>query len=375
MSEIRVLLIEDSENDALLITRHLKQNGFDLDYRRVESINELNEALKDGKWDVVLSDYVLPRMNGLDAFRIVKNQDPDLPFIIVSGNIGEEIAVEAMRSGVHDYILKDNLVRLVPALNRELKESRLRHRHRVTQDDLERTREEVERQKRHKQEMLLLSNLVSGVAHEIRNPLNAITALIEALFQELGDNEISEAYRPYLNTQVERINRLMKNLLELGRVSGVESYTTFDFVKLCRAVADKWNSGGENTHVELVHRLSKADARPFVKGDYNRLKQVLLSIVENASYFSPEGSSVTMEFAVRNGKGVVSVRDKGPGIKSEHMNRIFDPFFTTRKAGTGLGLGIARRVIESHYGTMEISNNYPPPGCTVRIALPLIKDD
>lgn len=375
MSKIRVLFIEDSENDALLISRHLKQNGFDLEYRRVEIIDELNEVLNNEKWDVVLSDYVLPQMNGLDAFRIVKNKYPDLPFIIVSGNIGEEIAVEAMRSGVHDYILKDNLVRLVPALNRELRESRLRHRHKLTQDDLERAREEVERQKRHKQEMILLSNLVSGVAHEIRNPLNAITALIEALFQELGDNEISEAYRPYLNTQVERINRLMKNLLELGRVSGVESYTTFDFIRFCRVVADKWNRAGEKASVEFVQQPSETGRQLFVSGDYNRLQQVLLSIVENASYFSPEGSTVVMELSVQDEKGVVSVKDKGTGIKPEHMKRIYDPFFTTRKAGTGLGLGIARRVIESHHGSLDIFNNNPPPGCTVRITLPLSKDE
>ncbi|MFP4164246.1 MAG: ATP-binding protein, partial [Chitinispirillaceae bacterium] len=356
MSTLRILFIEDSENDTLLVLRYLKRNGFDPDYRRVETLEELSEALEQ-KWDIVLSDYVLPRMNGLDAFKEVNKHSPDLPFIIVSGNIGEEIAVEAMRSGVHDYILKDNLVRLVPAINRELKESELRYQHRVAQNHLERTREEVERQKRHKQEMILLSNLVSGVAHEIRNPLNAITALIEALFKELGEGEISDAYRPYLNTQVERIDRLMKNLLELGRISKEENYSKFDLTELCRVVTEQWNGSEEKTSVDFTNYLEKSAEGLQIRGDYNRLKQVMLSVIENASYFSPRDSTVEMKLTLRDGKAELSVADSGTGIKPEFINRIFDPFFTTRKAGTGLGLGIARRVIESHGGSMDISNN------------------
>ncbi len=368
MPEVKLLFVEDSENDALLIIRHLEQNGFNLVFKRVETPEELSESLSK-KWDLVLSDYLLPKMNGLDAFKLVKQTDPDLPFILVSGNIGEETAVEAMRSGVHDYILKDNLQRLVPALVRELKEAQLRRDHRQAQYDLELAREEMERQKRHEQEMILLSKLVSGIAHEVRNPLNAISALLEALFQEIGDNELSEIYKPYVTTQVERLNKLMKSLLELGRTSDVGSFVLFDLEDLCRSAIQKWNNS-ENSCIVSFENKNSISIK--AKGDFSRLQQVLNSIFENSRHFSPKGCTIRLILEKKDKNAVLSVIDNGSGIKPEHLDKVFDPFFTTRKAGTGLSLGIARRVIESHGGDLQISNNEHLSGCTVTISLPLV---
>jgi two-component system, NarL family, sensor histidine kinase UhpB len=117
---IRVLLVEDSESDAFLIERELKRSGYDAAVSRVDRQPELADALARGGWDIVLSDYNLPTLNGLDALREVRNRDPDLPFIIVSGAVGEEVAVDAMRAGAQDYVMKDNLARLSQAVRREI---------------------------------------------------------------------------------------------------------------------------------------------------------------------------------------------------------------------------------------------------------------
>lgn len=123
---LRVLLIEDSAEDTELLLAELENDGFDVTHKRVESAIGVREALALDSWDIVISDYTLPQFTGLEAIDIVRQHDPDLPFIITSGNIGEDLAVEAMREGARDYLMKDNLSRLAPAIDRELQEAHLR---------------------------------------------------------------------------------------------------------------------------------------------------------------------------------------------------------------------------------------------------------
>ncbi|MBE9568450.1 MAG: response regulator, partial [Proteobacteria bacterium] len=123
MSEVlRVLLVEDSENDALLIIRHLKKGGYDIQHARVFSQHDLDSALREQHWDIVISDHNMPNFSSDLTLSTVQKFNKDLPVILVSGTIGEEAAVNAMRTGAHDYIMKGNLTRLVPAVERELRE-------------------------------------------------------------------------------------------------------------------------------------------------------------------------------------------------------------------------------------------------------------
>ena len=123
---LRLLLIEDSEDDAELLLAEIKGGGFAVTHRRVESAKGTIDALVTGQWDMVISDYNMPQFNGMAALEIVRQHDPDLPFLVISGDIGEDIAVDAMRAGARDYMMKNNLSRLVPAISRELHESTLR---------------------------------------------------------------------------------------------------------------------------------------------------------------------------------------------------------------------------------------------------------
>src|SRR5574341_130448 len=130
---LRILLVEDSEDDALLLLRELKRGGYEPRYERVETPDAMREALANREWDIVISDYVLPSFSGLAALEVLNESGLDLPFIIVSGNIGEDIAVGAMRAGAHDYIIKGNLARLVPAVERELRDAVVRRERRETE--------------------------------------------------------------------------------------------------------------------------------------------------------------------------------------------------------------------------------------------------
>jgi PAS domain S-box-containing protein len=132
--QLKVLLVEDSEEDTLLLLRELVRSGYDPKHRRVQTAVDMREALYSQNWDIILSDYQMPSFNAPKALQVLHETRIDLPFIIVSGKIGEDLAVEAMKSGAHDYVMKGNLTRLVPAVERELREAEARRSHRQVQE-------------------------------------------------------------------------------------------------------------------------------------------------------------------------------------------------------------------------------------------------
>ena len=130
---LKVLIVEDVEDDALLQVAELKRGGFDTTYERVDKSATLRAALERETWDLILCDFTMPYLSGTDALHLVKECRPDVPFIFVSGTIGEDIAIEAMKSGAQDYIMKTNLSRLVPAIRRELQEAQVRRESRLAE--------------------------------------------------------------------------------------------------------------------------------------------------------------------------------------------------------------------------------------------------
>jgi sigma-B regulation protein RsbU (phosphoserine phosphatase) len=133
---LKVLIVNDSEDDALLLSLELKRGGFQVNYRRVDTERDMIKALKSEIWDLVISGYTMQNFSGLDALKVLKWQGVDLPFIVISDKVGEEIAVEAMKAGANDYILKDKLARLVPAVQLELQELELRSKERQVEKAL-----------------------------------------------------------------------------------------------------------------------------------------------------------------------------------------------------------------------------------------------
>ena len=133
---LKLLLVEDSDDDALLLIRGLRRNGFDVTFERVDKETEMIRALDTQDWDVVISDYNLPQFDAVRALELSRQYDPDIPFIVVSGAIGEETAVSLMRSGVCDYVLKQNLNRLYPAITRELDTAKMKRESRIADRNL-----------------------------------------------------------------------------------------------------------------------------------------------------------------------------------------------------------------------------------------------
>lgn len=134
---LRILIIEDSEDDTLLILRELDKGGYQTEHMRVDSKRSLKESLLNKEWDLIITDHNMPKLDSISALSVIKKLNIDIPVIIVSGSIGEDVAVAAMKAGAHDYIMKDNLIRLIPAVERELREASMRKSKRMNEAAIE----------------------------------------------------------------------------------------------------------------------------------------------------------------------------------------------------------------------------------------------
>ncbi|MFZ3136486.1 MAG: ATP-binding protein [Thermodesulfovibrionales bacterium] len=233
----------------------------------------------------------------------------------------------------------------------------------------------METQLRQLEKMKLLGQMAAGVAHEVRNPLNAILAITEALFQDIGDNPEYKPFLDHIRTQVDRLSRLMGDLLDLGKPIQPSSLHQEFIPSICTATMDLWKQIPlSKTHrVRLV--LLGHNSNLTVMADSSRLQQVFLNLLENAAQHSPEGSEI--QIIVSNPKGItvrIHIVDQGTGLPAENFQKVFEPFFTTRKRGNGLGLSLAKNTILAHGGNIGIKNNDPPPGCTIEISLPVLQE-
>lgn len=235
-----------------------------------------------------------------------------------------------------------------------------------------RERKKMEKVRARTQQMETIGRLASGVAHEVRNPLNSIQAIVAVLNQELGDHREFQACSSHINTQVERLSRLMKDLLELGRQNTQEFQKIDSIPALCQTAINLW----KQSHKELTHKVTltimKGGDEASVCGDMGKLHQVFINLLDNAAQHSPKNSEIRMEILSSAKKAIrIRVVDQGTGIKPDDLPHVFEPFFTKRHAGTGLGLSIVKNIIENHGGDIKIRNNEPPPGCNTEIMLPV----
>jgi len=205
-SPIKVLYVEDSSADVNLVEQSLKDGGLACDIHRVETCTGLIEKLEHSEYDLVLSDSSLPAFSGNSALQIVRYMKPEIPFIFVSGTMGEESAIESLRHGATDYVLKHRLSRLVPAVNRALLEAREKSLRQTIQKRLQQSRR-----------MDAIGTLASGLAHDFNNVLTVIKAHVDLLAPgNLPPDEMANITER-LRKAVDQGSYLTKELLIFGR--------------------------------------------------------------------------------------------------------------------------------------------------------------
>lgn len=368
---LRVLMVEDSEDDAMLLLRELKRGGYEPSFLRVETPEAMSQALTQS-WQIIVSDYSMPRFSGPAAFALMKSKGTDIPFIIVSGTIGEDTAVEALQMGAQDYLIKGRLARLIPSIERAIAEQALRCE-----------KKKMEEQLLVSERMASVGTLAAGVAHEINNPLAVFMANLSYAMAKLSETTADVTLPAQVLAQLELIREPLSEAQEAAeRVCGI----TRDLKVFSRGDDERRNAVDLRGVIESSIRMARNEIRhrarlvkdyqdvPAVLANESRLGQVFLNLVVNAAQAIAEGKAdkneirVTTRHDVATGRVIAEIHDTGPGIPPEIRARIFDPFFTTKPigVGTGLGLAICHRIISSMGGDIAVESE-PGHGTTFRV--------
>jgi two-component system cell cycle sensor histidine kinase/response regulator CckA len=381
---LRVLLVEDSELDAELVTLALSRGPRELRLERVQDGLEMEPALDRAPWDIVISDWSLPSFSAPMALELLKRKQPDLPFIIVSGTVGEENAVAAMRAGANDYLLKDRLTRLLPAVERELREARLRREAhealRASEDALRHSQEQFFQA----QKMEAVGRLAGGVAHDFNNALSVVMTYADLLLLDIAQDSPMRTDLEEIRRAAERAASLTRQLLVFSRQQLLEP-KVLDLNELIRDAAKMLQRVvGE----ELAINLQLEPELGAVRVDPGQMEQVLVNLAGNARDAMPNGGQITIRTAnfdlgddeAREHPGAqagphveIAISDTGIGMDAATLARAFEPFFTTKPHGKGAGLGLA-----TVFGIAQQSGGYvwvasaSGEGSTFRFLLPRV---
>jgi two-component system, cell cycle sensor histidine kinase and response regulator CckA len=337
---LHILHLEDDSNDAALIQLTLAAGGIDCATTRVTNRDDLNAGLERGGIDLILTDYLIPGCEWASVAEMLRTRWPDIPFIMVSGVLGEELAIDSLKSGAIDYVLKDRLSQLVPAVRRAMSSvEALAERRRLEAQFVE------------AQKMEVIGQLAGGVAHDFNNILAVILGYGNVIMQELGTESPLFEYAEKIQDAAERAAALTRQLLVFSRKQTVQpivldlNTVVADMDKMLRRLIDD--------HVELVVVPGQNTGR--IQADPGYVGQILMNLVVNARDAMPHGGTltvattpVTLRAITTFTTGVLApgnyvmlrVTDTGMGIAEEVLLRLFEPFFTTKSNGKGTGLGL-----------------------------------
>lgn len=345
---IHVLLVEDDEDDAFLTLRTLERGGFAVDSRRVDEPDAMRDALRAQRWDIVLSDWSMPRFSGLEALRVLRDSAMDTPFIIVSGTVRDDAAVDAMREGARDYLIKGRLERLCAAVSRELHERDGRRALRRAEQTLART-----------EKLRLLGQAAAGVSHDLCNVLAPIPLLISDTESRIDEGDMDNIRRNLadIRRSFDRTLEILDRLRYYGRPPEESARHAVEIDALvAEAVALAQPRAVERRRPRPVIELQLGAPPPF-RGQPAEIVSALVNLLVNAIDALENGGHICVRTGHSDERVWVQIQDDGPGMTAEVQQRVTEPFFTTKGAfGTGLGLAMVRGCVEQHGGTMDLES-------------------
>lgn len=376
---LRLLIVDDSEDDAELLALAVKSGGYDLTCQRVQTASSLAQALEGKTWDIILSDYSMPGFNALDALAVLQKTKLDIPFLVVSGTMGEDTAVKVMKAGAQDYLMKDKLLRLLPAVERELKEAAQRAKQREIEDELKLKSEQLV----HAQKIEAVGRLAAGIAHDFNNVLCAIIMHCDSALDVVGEESSAKQSIAQIKHAAEHAALLTKQLLVFSGKHAFEpkvlnvNEVVLEIEKMVKRIVAK------NIAIEtnLGSNIKNIMVEP------TQLGQLVMNLIVNARDAMPTGGKITIETKMvsitrprlaRNGEIKpgeyvgLSVADSGHGIDEDVKAKLFEPFFTTKGQGkgTGLGLSMVYGVVKQSSAYIEVESK-PGAGAKFEILFPV----
>ncbi len=371
---LRVLLVEDNENDSVLVLHELQRGGFTVELLRVETETSFATALKNHTWDVIIADYRLPNFSAVRALAVYRELHLDLPFILVSGAVDDKQAVACMRAGAHDFLAKDRLARLVPVIARERGICAERRR--------------LESQLSQAQKMDAFGTLASGIAHDFNNILTGIVGNVQLAQYEVRTSPRAIHCLDQALKAAHRARDLVQQILtfsrhrEQPRTAAKIGPIAREALRLLRASLP--------ANIEFTVDIDAAC--PPILCDPSQIHQVMINLATNAAHAMREkggkllvvvrsieiDDSLHQEHAqLHVGAGVrLSVADTGAGMVRVSLDRVCEPCFTSKPVGegTGLGLTVVHGVVQSH-GAVITLDSAPGDGTTVEIIFPAAVQD
>ena len=426
-SELRILIVEDNANDADLLTRELEKSGLAFTYETVQTREQFEHALHHAAPDIILSDYSLPSFDALTAFGIKQNILPHVPFIIVSGIIGEENAVELIKIGVTDYTSKNKLFTLSQKINRALKELEERKEKDIiaeelktqagellranqelnerselllvqeeklksTNDDLLRSNQHLEKRVyertcelenlNHELKDLSLSKdkLLSVISHDLRNPLTALL-----LASDMLNLHIKEKTFPTIEPLAKIINKTSNNILlqlneliEWGKSQQEKIISNHERIHLFHAVDDGLEILQLTAEQKGIILRNDIPNDIYVTGDHLMLRSIFQNLVTNSLKYTGTGGLIVISAQPIDKMVEIGIKDTGIGMEPEISNKLFSSTIytslpgTNNEEGSGIGLKIVKDFVNQHRGTIRVESEIEK-GTSIYFTIPLSK--
>jgi len=368
---LRALVFEDREEDSELSLYTLRSAGFEVVADVAQALGDFERLLCAGSYDIILSDYTLPDATGMDAFEALERAGRRIPFILVTGCLGEEKAVECLQRGVSDYVLKDRLARLPSAVARVLEEQQLRQERtraeealRESEEQLRLRNQELEEQNRRVEAASRMkSEFLANMSHELRSPLNGIIGFTQLLCDgKVGP--IDDAEKECLERVLKSSNHLLhliNDLLDLAKIEAGKFEFLAEQVCISQLVAEVCDSLAPLAEAKQIR--VEYQIYPPVEAvlDPVRFKQIVYNYLSNAIKFTPAAGRVAVKLRPEgNQEFLVEVSDTGAGISEKDIASLFTNFHqldsgkNKRFQGAGLGLALTRRLVEAQGGRVGV---------------------
>jgi len=365
---LRALLVEDSEDDAQLLLRELRRQGYRVEHERVETREAMALALSDKTWDIILCDYSLPQFNAMNALIMLTESGLNIPFLVISGTIDEETAVTLLKAGADDFLVKGRFARLIPAIERGIKAAESR-----------RLRQEVETGRANLTSNLEVVNaelqhVLYTAFHDLRSPLVIIRGFLEMLKQDLQTERRDRIQIDieHIEGATDKMEKVLSSSLKFAKIGTV--HHPMEDVDLCGLVPEtvRWLEASlrsKNITITISPDL------PIIYGDRIHLGELLKSLIENAVKYMGSQPKPHIEIGVgkQDNQPVIFVSDNGQGIDPRYHNRIFNLFekLDPMTDGAGIGLALAKRIVEMHGGKIWVESEGEGKGSTFAFSVPI----
>jgi signal transduction histidine kinase len=357
--KLRALVVEDEPADAELVLSALRQAGLEASGDVAQTAEEFTDRVRKNSYDVILADYKLPDWNGMESVEVLRREGLDVPVIVVSGSLGELTAVECIKQGAADYVLKDHLAHLPEKVRRAMQDKKLREEHKQTLAELARSNQDLEQ-------------FAYVASHDLQEPLRMVATYTQLLAERYRGQLDADADK-YIHYAVDgalRMQALVQDLLTLSRVGreGTDLQST-DCNVVVETAVKNLRSAVDESGAQITH-----DHLPVIIADGSQLLQVFQNLIANAIKFrGSDPPAIRIRASKKSGEWGFSVADNGIGVAPEYAESIFAIFrrLHTRAEypGSGIGLSICKKIIERQGGRIWVES-HTGQGSTFKFTLP-----